>query len=98
MALVNGGFLHYTDMKKFLKNLVLRNRWSDFEIISQDYSLSDPFQNLNMALVNGGFLHYMDMKKFLKNFFLQKPALSNFEIISQECSLGDPSQKLFAKF
>ena len=34
MALVNGGFLHYTDMK-FLKNL-LRNRWSDFEIISQE--------------------------------------------------------------
>ena len=36
MALVNGGFLLYTDMKKFLKNLVLRNRWSDFEIISQE--------------------------------------------------------------
>ena len=36
MAVVNGGFLHYTDMKKFLKNLVLRNRWSDFEIISQE--------------------------------------------------------------
>ena len=36
MALVNGGFLHYADMKKFLKNLVLRNRWSDFEIISQE--------------------------------------------------------------
>ena len=35
MALGNGGFLHYTDMKKFLKNL-LRNRWSDFEIISQE--------------------------------------------------------------
>ena len=35
MALVNGGFLHYTDMKKYLKNL-LRNRWSDFEIISQE--------------------------------------------------------------
>ena len=29
-------FVHYTDMKKFLKNLVLRNRWSDFEIISQE--------------------------------------------------------------
>ena len=27
---MNGGFLHYTDMKKFLKNL-LRNHWSDFE-------------------------------------------------------------------
>ena len=36
MALVNGGFLHYTDMEKFLKNLFLRNRWSDFEIISQE--------------------------------------------------------------
>ena len=33
MALVN---MLYTDMKKFLKNLVLRNRWSDFEIISQE--------------------------------------------------------------
>ena len=31
MALVNGGFLHYTDMKKFLKN-----HWSDFEIILQE--------------------------------------------------------------
>ena len=36
MALVIGGFLHYTDMKKFLKNLLLRNCWSDFEIISQE--------------------------------------------------------------
>ena len=66
MALVNGGFLHYMDMNKFLKNL-LRNHWSDFEIISQECSLVDPFQKLlrncdppkNMALVNGGFLHYI---------------------------------------
>ena len=36
MAQVNGGFLLYTDMKKFLKNLVLRNRWPNFEIISQE--------------------------------------------------------------
>ena len=36
MALVNGGFLLFTDMKKLLKNLVLRKRWSDFEIISQE--------------------------------------------------------------
>ena len=35
MVLVNGGFLHYTYMKKFLKNL-LRNLMSDFEIISQE--------------------------------------------------------------
>ena len=36
MALVNRGFLHYTDMKKFLKNVLLRPHWSDFEIISQE--------------------------------------------------------------
>ena len=105
MALANGGFLHYSDMKKFLKNLLLRNFWSDFEIISQECSLGDPFQNclqnfdpsINMALVNGGFSHYRDMKKFLKNFLLRN-CLSDFEIISQECSLGDPFQKVFAKF
>ena len=66
MAVVNGDFLPYMYMKKFLKNL-LRNRWSDFELISQECSLGDPFQNcsrnfdlsINMALVNGGFLHYI---------------------------------------
>ena len=36
MALVNGGFLRYTDMEKFLKNLVLRNHLSGFEMISQE--------------------------------------------------------------
>ena len=44
MALVNGGCLHYMDMKKFLKNFFLQNRLSDFELISQECSLGDPFQ------------------------------------------------------
>ena len=71
MALVNGGFLHYRDVKKSLKNLLLRNCWSDFGIISQECPWVTLFKNclqnfdlsINMALVNGGFLHYMDMKK-----------------------------------
>ena len=104
MALVNGGFLHYRDMKKSLKNL-LRNCWSDFNIIIRESSLDDPFQKFfakfyppqNMAMVNGGFLHYIDMKKFLKNFFLQN-LLSDFEIISLECSLGDHLQKCLQNF
>ena len=45
MALVNGGFLHFTDMKKFLKNLHPRNRWSDFEIILQESGLPDLGRN-----------------------------------------------------
>ena len=55
MALVNGGFSHYRDMKKFLKKssspkleLLSENdkkklARADFEIFSQEYSLSDPF-------------------------------------------------------
>ena len=46
MAVVNGGFLHYTDVKKLLKNLPLRNRWSDLEIVSQKCSLSEVSQKL----------------------------------------------------
>ena len=41
-----GDFLHYMDMKKFLKNLFLWNRWSDFKIISQECSFGDPFIKL----------------------------------------------------
>ena len=36
MALVNGGFLHCTDMKKFLENRLIRNHWSNFEILLQE--------------------------------------------------------------
>ena len=46
MALVNEGYLHYREMKKFLKILLLRHVWSDFEMISQKGSLDDPFQKL----------------------------------------------------
>ena len=101
-----GHLLLYRDMKKFVKNLLLRNCWSDFEIISQECSLGvtlfkkclrnfDP--SINMALVNGGFSHYRDMKKILKSLFLWH-CRSDFEITSQECSLGDPFQKLLVKF
>ena len=92
-------------MKKFLKNLFLRNCWSDFEIILQECSFGDPFQKLLTKFWSVhkhgsgecGFLHYMDMKKFLKNLLLRN-CWSDFEIISQECSLGDLFQKVLAKF
>ena len=106
MALLNGGFLHYMDMKKFLKNLLLWNHWSDFEIILQECSLGDPFQKMFAkfwsAQKHGSdewelLALYRDMKKFLKNLLLRN-CRSDFEIMSQECSLGDPFQKVFAKF
>ena len=103
---MNGGFLHYMNMKKFLKNLLLRNCWSDFEIISQECYLGDPFQKFFAKLRStqkhgsdelGLLALYRDMKKFLKNLLLRN-RLSDFELISQECSFCDPFQKLFAKF
>ena len=58
MALVNGGFLYYTDMKKFLKNL-LKNRRSDFEIISQEigFDISGRSDCQIWAVIATGKLH-----------------------------------------
>ena len=78
-------------LKQFFKNLLLWNRWSDFEIISQECSLGDPFQKLVAKLWSvykygsseWGFLLYTNMKKFLKNLVLRN-CWSDFEIISQE--------------
>ena len=55
MALVNGGYLRYRAMKTFLKILLLSNGWSVFDIISQRYSLGDPFQKL--------FVNFLSVKK-----------------------------------
>ena len=57
MALVNGGFLHHTDMKKFLKNR-LRNCRSDFEIILQEsgFDISGRPDCLIWALIDMGKL------------------------------------------
>ena len=60
-------------MKKFLKNL-LRNRWSEFEIISQKCWLSDLFKNcsrnfdssINMALVKWVLLSLDGHEEILK--------------------------------
>ena len=106
MALVNGGFLHYTDIKKFIKKIFSDERagqiWKKFHrnvpwvtLFKKCLQNFDP--SLNMVLVNGGFMHYTDMKKFLKNRLL-RICWSYFEIISQKCSLSDLSQKLLAKF
>ena len=76
MALVNGGFL-----KKFLKNLLLRNCWSEFGIISKDCSLCDPFQKLFAKFLSvhkhgrrgGVLLHCVDFIEMLQNSSPLKP-------------------------
>ena len=101
-----GAFFTVWTSEKFFKTLLLWNRQSGFEIISQDCSLGDPFRNFFAKFWyakkhgrnwgGGDFLHYTDMKKFLKNLLFWNPR-SDLEIISQECSWGDPFKKLFVK-
>ena len=88
-----------------LRNLFLWNCLSDFELISQEYSLGDPFQkvfakfwsaNKNGSVEWGIFALY-GHSQFLKNLLFRN-RWSYFEIISQKCSLSDLSQKLLRKF
>ena len=59
MAVVNGGFLRYTDMKKFLKNFLLRNRWSDFEISQESgFDISRCPDCLIWAIIGTGKLPF----------------------------------------
>ena len=81
MAAMGGKTLHHTDINKFLKNLLLRNGWSEFEIILQNYFLCDPFQkssqnfdqSKNMAAVGGDCFHCVDFREILKNSSSLKP-------------------------
>ena len=100
MALVNGGFLHSMDMKKFLKNLP-RNRWSDFEIISQKCSLSDLSQKLLAkfwsVIKHGssewGLISLSGHEQILKKSFSLK-ALVRFWDNFMEMFLGWPFSKI----
>ena len=47
MALVNGGFSHYMDMKKFLKKIFSKTA---FEIIPQECSFGDPVRIILICL------------------------------------------------
>ena len=88
---------------ELLKCLLWKNRWSEFEMISQRCTFGDPFQNWsgnfdpsrNMALLPGGYLHYTDMKKFLK---IPWNRSIDSDIISQKCSLGNPFQNCWRNF
>ena len=84
MTLVNGGFSHYRDMKKFLKKFLLQNCWSDFEIISQECSLDDPFQKMFAKFLSVykygsgelGLFALYGHEEILKKLFSPKPLVT----------------------
>ena len=82
MALVNGGFLHYMDMKKFLKKLFSPKLLSDFEIISQECSLGDPFQKL--------FAKFLSIYKYGSREWGLFALYRHEKILKKSCSQKQP--------
>ena len=87
------------------KNLLVKNHWTDFNIILQKCSFSDPLPRLfkpldsseNMATRERGlFSLYIYRENFKK--LLVKHHWSDFNIILQKCSFGDPLPRLFKPF
>ena len=92
-------------LTKNLKNLFVRNHWTDFNIILQKCSLVILYQDCsshldsskNMAARGRGlFSLYINIENF-KNL-LVRIQWTNFNIILQKCSFGDPLPRLFKPF
>ena len=100
-----GLFSPYIDIENF-KNLLVRNHWTDFNIILQKCSFGDPLPRLfkpfgfvkkNMATRGRGlFSLYIYIENF-KNLLVRNHWI-DFNIILQKCSFGDLLQRLFKPF
>ena len=93
---------------KNLKNLLVRNHWTDFNIILQKCSFGDPLPRLFKPF---GFIYctktmvtrgrgLFSLFIYIENFknLLVRNHWTDFNIILQECSFGDPLQSLFKPF
>ena len=85
-----------------LKNLLVRNHWTDFHILLQKCSFGDPLPRLsshldsskNMAARGRGLFSLYIYIENLKNLLVRNHQ-TDFNIILQECSFGDPLPRLF---
>ena len=89
-------------LTKNLKNLLVRNHWTDFNKILQKCSFGDPLPRLfkTFGFVKkhgrqgrGLFSLYIYIENF-KNLLVRNH-WTNFNIILQKCSFGDPLPRLF---
>ena len=92
-------------LTKNLTNLLVRNHWTDFNIILQKCSFGNPLPRLfkpfglskNMAARGRGlFSLYIYIENF-KNLLVRNH-WTDFNIILQKCSFGDPLPRLFKPF
>ena len=96
-----GLFSLYIYIKNF-KNLVVRNRWTEFNVTWQECCFGDPLPRLfklswflqNMAAGGPGlFSLYIYIKNF-KNLVVRN-RWTKFNVTWQECCFGDPLPRLF---
>ena len=90
---------------KNLKNLLVRNHWTDFRIILQKCSFGDllprlfkPFGFVKKHGCQGaGLIFPIYLYRKLKNLLVRNH-WTDFHIILQKCSIGDPLPRLFKLF
>ena len=92
-------------LTKNLKNLLVRNHWTNFNIILQKCSFGDPLPRLfkpldsskNMAARGRGLF---SLCIYIENFkiLLVRNIWTDFNIILRKCSFGDPLPRLFKPF
>ena len=92
-------------LTKNLKNLLVRNHWTDFNIILQKCSFGDPLPRLFKPF---GFVKkhgrqgrgFFSLYIYIENFknLLVRNHWTNFSIILQKCFFGDPLPRLIKPF
>ena len=97
-----GLFSLYIYIENF-KNLLVRNHWTDFNIILQKCSFGDPlprlFKPFGFVKNHGrGLLFFLYI--YIENFknLLVRNHWTDFNIILQKCSFGDSVPRLFKPF
>ena len=99
-----GLFSLYIYIENF-KNLLVRNHWTDFNIILQKCSFGNPltrlFKPFGFVKKHGrqgaGLIFPIYLYRNFKNLLVRNH-WTNFHIILQKCSFGDPLPRLFKPF
>ena len=87
------------------KNLLVRNHWTDYNIILQKCSFGNPLPRLfkpldsskNMAARGRGLFSLYIYIEIFKNLLVRNH-WTDFNIILQKCSFGDPLPRLFKTY
>ena len=92
-------------LTKNLKNLLVRNHWTNFHIIWQKCSFGDPLPRLfkpfkfikKHGRQGGGLFSPCIYIENYKNLLVRNH-WTDFNVILQKCSFGDPLPRLFKPF